>query len=249
MALLENKKALVTGSSRGIGRAIVEAYLNEGAEVWGLCSKPSAAKADLEALAASKGTKFHEICANVGDAAQLTEVVTAAVTEAGSFDILVNNAGITRDGLSFRMKMEDWTDVLNVNLTGTFVITQIVSNAMLKAKRGGSIINMSSIVGVHGQGGQVNYAASKGGLIAYSKSLAKEVGSRGIRVNCIAPGFIETDMTAVLKEDLKKSMIDSVPLKRGGKPEDIANAALFLGSDMGSYVTGQVIGVDGGMGC
>lgn len=249
MALLENKKALVTGSSRGIGRAIVEAYLNEGAEVWGLCSKPSAAKADLEALAASKGTKFHEICANVGDAAALTEVITAAVTEAGSFDILVNNAGITRDGLSFRMKMEDWTDVLNVNLTGTFVITQIVSNAMLKAKRGGSIINMSSIVGVHGQGGQVNYAASKGGLIAYSKSLAKEVGSRGIRVNCIAPGFIETDMTAVLKEDLKKSMIDSVPLKRGGKPEDIANAALFLGSDMGAYVTGQVLGVDGGMGC
>lgn len=249
MALLENKKALVTGSSRGIGRAIVEAYLNEGAEVWGLCSKPSAAKADLEALAASKGTKFHEICANVGDAAVLTEVITAAVTEAGSFDILVNNAGITRDGLSFRMKMEDWTDVLNVNLTGTFVITQIVSNAMLKAKRGGSIINMSSIVGVHGQGGQVNYAASKGGLIAYSKSLAKEVGSRGIRVNCIAPGFIETDMTAVLKEDLKKSMIDAVPLKRGGKPEDIANAALFLGSDMGAYVTGQVLGVDGGMGC
>lgn len=249
MALLENKKALVTGSSRGIGRAIVESYLNEGAEVWGLCSKPSAAKADLEALAASKGTKFHEICANVGDAAALTEVITAAVTEAGSFDILVNNAGITRDGLSFRMKMEDWTDVLNVNLTGTFVITQIVSNAMLKAKRGGSIINMSSIVGVHGQGGQVNYAASKGGLIAYSKSLAKEVGSRGIRVNCIAPGFIETDMTAVLKEDLKKSMIDAVPLKRGGKPEDIANAALFLGSDMGAYVTGQVLGVDGGMGC
>lgn len=249
MALLENKKALVTGSSRGIGRAIVEAYLNEGAEVWGLCSKPSAAKADLEALAASKGTKFHEICANVGDAAALTEVITAAVTEAGSFDILVNNAGITRDGLSFRMKMEDWQDVLNVNLTGTFVISQIVSNAMLKAKRGGSIINMSSIVGVHGQGGQVNYAASKGGLIAYSKSLAKEVGSRGIRVNCIAPGFIETDMTAVLKEDLKKSMIDSVPLKRGGKPEDIANAALFLGSDMSTYVSGQVLGVDGGMGC
>ena len=249
MALLENKKALVTGSSRGIGRAIVEAYLNEGAEVWGLCSKPSAAKADLEALAASKGTKFHEICANVGDAAALTEVITAAVTEAGSFDILVNNAGITRDGLSFRMKMEDWSDVLNVNLTGTFVITQIVSNAMLKAKRGGSIINMSSIVGVHGQGGQVNYAASKGGLIAYSKSLAKEVGSRGIRVNCIAPGFIETDMTAVLKEDLKNSMIESVPLKRGGKPEDIANAALFLGSDMSTYVTGQVLGVDGGMGC
>lgn len=246
--MLKGKKALVTGSSRGIGRKIVEVFLANGAEVWGLCSKPSAAKAELEAMAAEKGTAFHEICANVGDAAQLTEVVKGALAEAGNFDVLVNNAGITRDGLSFRMKMEDWQDVLNVNLTGTFIVTQLVSNAMLKA-RSGSIINMSSIVGVHGQGGQVNYAASKGGLIAYSKSLAKEVGARGIRVNCIAPGFIETDMTAVLKEDLKAAMIESVPLKRGGKPEDIANAALFLASDMSSYVTGQVLGVDGGMGC
>lgn len=247
MALLDNKKALVTGSSRGIGRKIVETFLENGAEVWGLCSKSSAAKAELEALAESKGTKFHEICANVGDAAQLTEVVKAALAEAGNFDVLVNNAGITRDGLSFRMKMEDWQDVLNVNLTGSFVVTQIVSNAMLKA-RYGSIINMSSIVGIHGQGGQVNYAASKGGLIAYSKALAKEVGGRGIRVNCIAPGFIETDMTAVLKEDLKQSMIDSVPLKRAGQTQDIANAALFLASDLSTYITAQVIGVDGGLG-
>ena len=146
------------------------------------------------------------------------------------------------------MKMEDWQAVLNVNLTGAFLVSQIVSNAMLKA-RSGSIINMSSIVGIHGQGGQVNYAASKGGLIAYSKALAKEVGGRGIRVNCIAPGFIETDMTAVLKDDLKNAMIESVPLKRPGKPEDIANAALFLASDLSTYITGQVIGVDGGMGC
>ena len=246
--MLKGKKALVTGSSRGIGRKIVEVFLANGAEVWGLCSKPSAAKAELEAMAAEKGTAFHEICANVGDAEQLAEVVKAALTEAGNFDILVNNAGITRDGLSFRMKMEDWQNVLNVNLTGTFVITQIVSNAMLKA-RSGSIINMSSIVGVHGGAGQVNYSASKAGLIGYSKSLAKEVGARGIRVNCIAPGFIETDMTAVLKEDYVKAMLDTVPMKRGGKPEDIANVALFLASDMSSYVTGQVIGVDGGMGC
>ena len=246
--MLKGKKALVTGSSRGIGRKIVEVFLANGAEVWGLCSKPSAAKAELEAMAAEKGTAFHEICANVGDAEQLSEVVKAALAEAGNFDILVNNAGITRDGLSFRMKMEDWQNVLNVNLTGTFVITQIVSNAMLKA-RSGSIINMSSIVGVHGGAGQVNYSASKAGLIGYSKSLAKEVGARGIRVNCIAPGFIETDMTAVLKEDYVKAMLDTVPLKRGGKPEDIANVALFLASDMASYVTGQVIGVDGGMGC
>ena len=246
--MLKGKKALVTGSSRGIGRKIVEVFLANGAEVWGLCSKHSAAKAELEAMAAEKGTAFHEICANVGDAEQLSEVVKAALAEAGNFDILVNNAGITRDGLSFRMKMEDWQNVLNVNLTGTFVITQIVSNAMLKA-RSGSIINMSSIVGVHGGAGQVNYSASKAGLIGYSKSLAKEVGARGIRVNCIAPGFIETDMTAVLKEDYVKAMLDTVPMKRGGKPEDIANVALFLASDMASYVTGQVIGVDGGMGC
>lgn len=246
--MLKGKKALVTGSSRGIGRKIVEVFLANGAEVWGLCSKPSAVKAELEAMAAEKGTAFHEICANVGDAEQLSEVVKAALAEAGNFDILVNNAGITRDGLSFRMKMEDWQNVLNVNLTGTFVITQIVSNAMLKA-RSGSIINMSSIVGVHGGAGQVNYSASKAGLIGYSKSLAKEVGARGIRVNCIAPGFIETDMTAVLKEDYVKAMLDTVPMKRGGKPEDIANVALFLASDMSSYVTGQVIGVDGGMGC
>lgn len=246
--MLKGKKALVTGSSRGIGRKIVEVFLANGAEVWGLCSKPSAAKAELEAMAAEKGTAFHEICANVGDAEQLSEVVKAALAESGNFDILVNNAGITRDGLSFRMKMEDWQNVLNVNLTGTFVITQIVSNAMLKA-RSGSIINMSSIVGVHGGAGQVNYSASKAGLIGYSKSLAKEVGARGIRVNCIAPGFIETDMTAVLKEDYVKAMLDTVPMKRGGKPEDIANVALFLASDMSSYVTGQVIGVDGGMGC
>ncbi len=248
MNLLENKKALVTGSSRGIGRKIVEKFLENGAEVWGLCSKPSAAKSELESLAQSHGTSFHEICADVGNAGQLTEVVKAALVQAGNFDVLVNNAGITRDGLSFRMKMEDWQAVLNVNLTGSFLVSQIVSNAMLKA-RSGSIINMSSIVGIHGQGGQVNYAASKGGLIAYSKALAKEVGGRGIRVNCIAPGFIETDMTAVLKDDLKNAMIESVPLKRPGKPEDIANAALFLASDLSTYITGQVIGVDGGMGC
>lgn len=248
MNLLENKKALVTGSSRGIGRKIVEKFLENGAEVWGLCSKPSAAKAELESLAQTHGTSFHEICADVGNAGQLTEVVKEALGQADNFDVLVNNAGITKDGLSFRMKMEDWQAVLNVNLTGAFLVSQIVSNAMLKA-RSGSIINMSSIVGIHGQGGQVNYAASKGGLIAYSKALAKEVGGRGIRVNCIAPGFIETDMTAVLKDDLKNAMIESVPLKRPGKPEDIANAALFLASDLSTYITGQVIGVDGGMGC
>ncbi len=247
MKLLENKKALVTGSSRGIGRGIVEAYLKNGAEVWGLCSKPSAAKEELEALAKENGVAFHEIYADVGNAEQVTEVVKAALAEAGGFDVLVNNAGITRDGLSFRMKKADWDDVLRINLTSAFLICQIVSNDMIR-KRAGSIINMSSIVGIHGNGGQVNYAASKGGLIAYSKSLAQEVGGRGVRVNAIAPGFIATDMTKVLKEDLQKAMIEKIPLKRAGTPEDIANAALFLASDLSSYITAQVIGVDGGMG-
>ena len=247
MALLENKKALVTGSSRGIGRAIVEKYLNEGAEVWGLCSKPSSAKAELEALAESKGTKFHEICANVGDAAVLTEVITAAVTEAGSFDILVNNAGITRDGLSFRMKKQDWDDVIAVNLTAAFIVCQIISGDMIRQRKG-SIINMASIVGLHGQGGQVNYSASKAGLIGFSKSLAKETGSRGVRVNVIAPGYIETEMTDAISEEARKTWLESIPLKRGGKTEDVANTAVFLGSDLSSYITAQVIGVDGGMG-
>ena len=245
--MLKGKKALITGSSRGIGKAIVEAYLKNGCEVWGLCSKPSANKEALEALAKENSVAFHEIYADVGNAEQVTEVVKAALAEAGGFDVLVNNAGITRDGLSFRMKKEDWDDVLRINLTSAFLISQVVSNDMIR-KRAGSIVNMSSIVGIHGNGGQVNYSASKGGLIAYSKSLAAEVGARGVRVNAIAPGFIETDMTNVLKDEVKAAMAEKIPLKRAGKPEDIANAALFLGSDLSTYITGQVIGVDGGMG-
>jgi len=247
MALLANKKALVTGSSRGIGKGIVEAYLKNGCEVWGLCSKPSASKEELEKLAEENGVKFHEIYADVGNAENVTEVVKAALTESAGFDILVNNAGITRDGLSFRMKKEDWDDVLRINLTSAFLICQIISNDMIR-KRTGSIINMSSIVGVHGNGGQVNYAASKGGLIAYSKSLAAEVGGRGVRVNVIAPGFIATDMTGALKQELQDAMVSRTLLKRAGTPEDIANTALYLASDLSSYVTAQVIGVDGGMG-
>lgn len=246
--MLKGKKALITGSSRGIGKAIVEAYLKNGCEVWGLCSKPSANKDSLEALAKENLVAFHEIYADVGNAEQVSEVIKNALAESCGFDVLVNNAGITRDGLSFRMKKEDWDDVLRINLTSAFLICQIISNDMIR-KRIGSIINMSSIVGIHGNGGQVNYAASKGGLIAYSKSLAAEVGSRGVRVNAIAPGFIETDMTSVLKEEVKTAMAERIPLKRAGKPEDIANAALFLASDLSTYITGQVIGVDGGMGC
>ena len=245
--LLEKKKALVTGSSRGIGRGIAERFMEEGAEVWGLCSRPSATKEELEKFAAEHGTAFHEINADVGNAEELTAVIKSALEASGGFDVLANKAGITRDGLSFRMKKEDWDDVLRINLTSAFLISQIVSSDMIR-KRAGSIINMTSIVGLHGQGGQVNYAASKAGLIGLTKSLAKECGSRGVRVNAIAPGFIETDMTAVLKEDLKQSMIDGVPLKRAGKPLDIANAALFLASDMSTYITAQVLGVEGGLG-
>ena len=246
--MLEHKKALVTGSSRGIGRKIAEHFLAEGAEVWGLCTHKSAGKAELEQLAAEHGTAFHEVYADAENAESLTAVVKAALAEAGGFDVLVNNAGITRDTLSFRMKKEDWDAVLAVNLTAAFLVGQIVSSDMIR-KRAGSIINMTSIVGIHGGAGQVNYAASKGGLIAYSKSLAKEVGGRGVRVNCIAPGFIDTDMTQAVKEDIRKAWVEQIPLKRAGKTEDVANAALFLASDMSTYITGQVLGVDGGMGC
>ena len=174
-------------------------------------------------------------------------VVDASVERYGRIDVLVNNAGITKDGLSFRMKIEDWQKVLDVNLTAVFVATQIVSNDMIH-KKSGSIINMSSIVGIHGGAGQVNYSASKAGLIGYTKSLAKEVGSRGVRVNAVAPGYIETDMTKAVNEKAREAWVAQIPLKRAGQTEDVANAVLFLASDLSAYVTAQVLGVDGGMG-
>lgn len=245
--LLKGKKALITGSSRGIGKQIVKTFLENGAQVYGLCSKPSASKAELEEFAKENNTTFTEICADCGNAEQLTSVIKDALTTSGGFDILINNAGITRDGLSFRMKLDDWNDVLRVNLTSAFLVSQIVSSDMIK-KRCGSIINMSSIVGLHGQGGQVNYAASKAGLIGFTKSLAKEVGSRGVRVNAIAPGFIDTEMTQAVNEQARKTWLETIPMKRAGTTQDIANTALFLASDMSTYITAQVIGVDGGMG-
>ncbi|UTC79067.1 3-oxoacyl-[acyl-carrier-protein] reductase [Treponema sp. OMZ 799] len=245
--LLQGKKALVTGSSRGIGKEVVRRFIEEGAEVWGLCTKPSAAKSEMEAFAKEKGSVFHEIYADCGNAEGLTETVKKALEESGGFDVLVNNAGITRDGLSFRMKLSDWEDVLRVNLTGVFIASQIVSSDMIR-KRAGSIINMTSIVGLHGQGGQVNYSASKAGLIGFTKSLAKETAGRGVRVNAIAPGYIETDMTAAVNEEMRKTWVEGIPLKRAGQPIDIANTAVFLASDLSLYITAQVLGVDGGLG-
>ena len=245
--LLKGKKALVTGSSRGIGKEVVRRFIEEGAEVWGLCTKPSASKAEMEAFAKEKGSTFHEIYADCGNAEGFTETVKKALEESGGFDILVNNAGITKDGLSFRMKLSDWEDVLRVNLTGVFLASQIVSSDMIR-KRAGSIINMTSIVGLHGQGGQVNYSASKAGLIGFTKSLAKETAGRGVRVNAIAPGYIETDMTAAVNEEMRKTWVEGIPLKRAGQPLDIANAAVFLASDLSLYITAQVLGVDGGLG-
>ena len=245
--LLQGKKALVTGSSRGIGREIARRFLEEGAEVWGLCSKPSAACDELKAFAKEKGVDYHEAYADIANATLLGETIRTALASSGGFDVLVNNAGITKDGLSFRMSMEDWSSVLAVNLTGAFVVSQIVAADMIRKKKG-SIINMSSIVGVHGQGGQVNYSASKAGLIGLTKSLAKECGGRGVRVNAIAPGFIETEMTQVMSEEARKAWLDAVPLKRAGTVKDVADATLFLASDMSSYITAQVLGVDGGMG-
>lgn len=247
MDILKGKKAFITGSSRGIGNAIAALFLREGAEVWGLCTKPSAAKSALEQTAGEHGTTFHEVYADCADADALTAAVKGALAEAGGFDILVNNAGITRDGLSFRMSKADWDAVLAVNLTAVFLVSQIVSSDMIR-KRCGSIINMTSIVGLHGQGGQVNYAASKAGVIGFTKSLAKEVGARGVRVNAIAPGFIETDMTAAIPDEARKNWLETIPLKRGGTGDDVAGAALFLASDLSRYVTAQVLGVDGGMG-
>ena len=244
--MLKNKKALVTGSSRGIGRKIVELFLANGAEVWGLCSRPSDARGELEALASEKGTAFHEICADCADAAALSETVKAALSESGGFDVLVNNAGITKDGLMMRMTEQQWDAVINVNLKSAFNFIHACTPIMMRQK-GGSIINMASVVGVHGNAGQCNYAASKAGLIALAKSIAQEMGPKGIRANAIAPGFIETAMTAALSEEVRNEWAKKIPLRRAGQVEDIANTAVYLASDLSSYVSGQVIQVDGGM--
>ncbi|MFP4363564.1 MAG: 3-oxoacyl-[acyl-carrier-protein] reductase [Spirochaetia bacterium] len=245
--LLKDKKAIVTGGSKGIGKHIVKSFLENGCSVWYLSRSEGDTLKEYSSLAEEKGVSLHFVKADVGTEAEVTETVKSILAESGGIDILVNNAGITKDGLLFRMSLDDWDTVLKVNLTSAFLVSKLVARQMAK-QRSGSIINMSSIVGVNGNGGQCNYAASKAGLIGFSKSMAKEIASRGVRVNVIAPGFIQTEMTEKLTDEVKQELQTRIPLSRLGSGEDIANTAVFLGSDMASYITGQVLLVDGGMG-
>jgi 3-oxoacyl-[acyl-carrier protein] reductase len=240
---LQNKKALVTGASRGIGRAAADRFIAEGAEVWGIGTREPE---DLSGRIEKAGGLLHWVSADLGNLEETEALIESLVKESGGFDILVNNAGITRDNLSFRMSLDDFQKVLNVNLTAAFLAARTAGRDMIK-RRSGSIINMASVAGLHGNGGQANYAASKAGLIGLTKSLARETASRGVRVNAIAPGFIMSDMTAAMNDEAKEKMLAIIPLKRAGTPEDVAETALFLASDESAYITGQVISVDGGM--
>lgn len=246
MGLLDNKVAIITGASRGIGRAIAERFIEEGATVafTYLSSDEKARQLEQELTAKGGVAKGFKSDASKFDSAQ--ELVDAVVVEFGTVDVLVNNAGITRDTLLMRMSEQQWDEVIETNLKSAFNLTKAVIKPMLKAKSG-SIINMSSVVGVSGNAGQANYAASKAGMIGFSKSVAQELGSRNIRCNSIAPGFIETEMTEVLDQKVVEEWRNSIPLKRGGSPVDVANATIFLASDMAAYVTGQTLHVCGGM--
>lgn len=245
MKLLEGKVALITGGTRGIGKGIVETFVAQGAKVaFTYAGSVDKAKALEEELSKKTNIKAYQSDASDYDAAQ--KLVEEVLAEFGQIDILVNNAGITKDNLMLRMSKEDWDSIIKVNLDSVFNLSKAVIKPMMKAKSG-SIINMTSVVGVKGNAGQANYAASKAGVIGFTKSVALELGSRSIRCNAIAPGFIETEMTAALDEKTVQGWCDAIPLKRGGKPEDVANACVFLGSEMSSYITGQVLNVDGGM--
>lgn len=246
MQLLQNKVALITGATRGIGRGIALNFAKNGANIaFTYVSSEEKAKA-FEAELQALGIKAKGYKSDAGDFKAADELVTNVVAEFGTIDVLVNNAGITRDTLLMRMSEQQWDEVMNANLKSVFNLTKAVQRPMLKAKKG-SIINMSSVVGVKGNAGQSNYAASKSGIIGFTKSVALELGSRNIRSNAIAPGFIETEMTAALDEKVVQQWRDSIPLKRGGTTEDVANVTLFLASDMSAYVTGQCINVCGGM--
>ena len=244
--LLDGKVALVTGASRGIGRAIAVALAKAGASVAVNYAGNAAAAEETLKMIEDAGSKGMLVKADVADGTQVDAMVKSVAAEFGQIDILVNNAGITRDGLLMRMKDEDWDKVIDTNLKGVFYCTKAVSRLMMK-KRYGRIVNMSSVVGLTGNAGQTNYAAAKSGILGFSKSAARELATRGITVNMVAPGFIATDMTAVLPEEVKTKMEADIPLGRVGTPEDIAETVLFLVSDNASYITGQVINVDGGM--
>ena len=246
MKLLQGKVAVITGAARGIGKAIAIKFANEGADIaftdLSIDDNAKATEAEIAAL----GVKVKGYASNAANFEDTHNVVIEIVKDFGRIDILVNNAGITRDGLMMRMSEAQWDMVINVNLKSAFNFIHAVSPVMMKQKSG-SIINMSSVVGVSGNAGQCNYSASKAGMIGLAKSIAKELGSRGIRANCIAPGFIITDMTDALSDEVKEAWAKQIPLRRGGTPEDVANVCTFLASDLSSYVTGQVIHCCGGM--
>lgn len=239
---LDGKIALVTGATRGIGKAIAESLANDGAFVYGTATSESGAAA----ISAYLGDKGRGLVLNVTDAASIEAVLETITNEKGAPNILVNNAGITKDQLLMRMKDDEWNDVILTNLTSVFALSKAVLRPMMKA-RIGRIINISSVVGITGNAGQANYAAAKAGVIGFTKSMAKEVGSRGITVNCVAPGFIDTDMTKDLPESVKESLLANIPLARLGEPTEIAAAVAFLASDSAAYITGETINVNGGM--
>lgn len=243
MGLLVDKVVLITGGSRGIGESIVKKCVAEGAKV-AFTYRSSAERA--EGIVAELGDQVKAYQSDASDYAACEELIKNVVADYERIDVLINNAGITKDTLMLRMSEEQWDDVIHVNLKSVFNLTKHAMRTMLK-QRSGSIINMSSVVGVFGNAGQANYAASKAGIIGFTKSIAKEVGSRGIRCNAIAPGFIATDMTDELSDEVKQAYIDAIPLKRLGEAEDVANACVYLGSDMSTYVSGQVLSVCGAM--
>ena len=242
----ENKTVFITGGGRGIGKEVALKFAENG---YNIVTNYVSDKTDVEALKKEfeeKGVKSLILKADVTDSVAIENLVKKAIEKFESIDVLVNNAGITKDNLLMRMSEEEFTKVIDVNLKGTYIVTKIVSKYMMK-KRQGSIINLSSVVGVVGNAGQCNYSASKAGIIGFTKSIAKELASRNIRANAVAPGFIETDMTAILGENVKENIYNQIPLKRMGKAKEVANLVYFLGTEESSYITGQVISVDGGM--
>ncbi|WP_132995384.1 3-oxoacyl-[acyl-carrier-protein] reductase [Sporanaerobacter acetigenes] len=243
---LKGKTALITGGSRGIGRAIAIEFSKQGANVVITYINNEVNAKEVIAEVEKSNVRGLAIKADVSNEKDINDMIEIVNNEFGSVDILVNNAGITKDNLLLRMKLEEWDDVISTNLRGAYLCTKAVARGMLK-KKSGKIVNIASVVGISGNAGQGNYSASKAGIIGFTKSIAKELGSRGINVNAVAPGFVETDMTNILNDKIKDEMINGIPLKRAGKPEDIANVVAFLCSEKSDYITGQVINVDGGM--